>query len=569
MAGLAPEAGSREPNGVAAFLRTYGEWAGLLLILLAVAIIRYRLLGVPFDRDEGGYAYGGRLLLEGKRTYTDFYTMRYPAVFAAYALIMAVLGQTHVAVHGALLVMNAANIVLVFLLARRLFDPLVGVLAATFFALLSLGSYPEAFSANSEQFASLFATAGILHLVRTLDRERDGPVLLSGCLLGLAYLMKQQAVLFVAFGGLYLLAEGFWARAGKGRVASRVGLYVWGAALPFLLTAAFMAVTGRFDAFLFWTFTYASTYAASMPLALGWEIFQHRFPLVVMPALETWLLAALGLAAVWRPDTRNRAFFLMAFFLCAAVATSIGLYFRSHYFRFMFPPLALSAALGTVVLGDFVTRKRFRNLAALAIGVAVAILVCLEESAVFFRLSPDEVSRKTNGLNPFPESLEIARYLKGVTGPEDDIAVIGSEPQIYFYSERHAVTGHIYTYQLMEPHPYARAMQEEMIQDIESAKPKYVVVAFMPTSWLVHEDAEMYIFDWLETFLGRHYERVGLIDILSEVETNFYWDEAARGREPESRLHLGVYRRRSAPPPEEESPAEEGTEPSGAGDAGL
>ena len=60
----------------------------------------------------------------------------------------------------------------------------------------------------------------------------------------------------------------------------------------------------------------------------------------------------------------------------------------------------------------------------------------------------------------------------------------GSEPQIYFYSHRHSATGYIYTYPLMEPQKYARQMQSEMIHEIESAQPKYLISITMSLSWL-------------------------------------------------------------------------------------
>ena len=61
-------------------------------------------------------------------------------------------------------------------------------------------------------------------------------------------------------------------------------------------------------------------------------------------------------------------------------------------------------------------------------------------------------ARTTYSLNPFPESLEIAKIIKASTSSRDRIAVLGSEPQIFFYSNRRSATGHIYTYALMEDH---------------------------------------------------------------------------------------------------------------------
>ncbi|PYN18494.1 MAG: hypothetical protein DME05_00625, partial [Candidatus Rokuibacteriota bacterium] len=48
-------------------------WALCLLaaIGLLAAVIRFRLLEIPLDRDEGEYAYFGQLLLAGVPPYAD------------------------------------------------------------------------------------------------------------------------------------------------------------------------------------------------------------------------------------------------------------------------------------------------------------------------------------------------------------------------------------------------------------------------------------------------------------------------------------------------------------------
>ena len=44
-------------------------WLTLLGIVLFTAFLRYNIINVPFERDEGEYAYGGQLLLQGVATY--------------------------------------------------------------------------------------------------------------------------------------------------------------------------------------------------------------------------------------------------------------------------------------------------------------------------------------------------------------------------------------------------------------------------------------------------------------------------------------------------------------------
>jgi hypothetical protein len=152
------------------------------------------------------------------------------------------------------------------------------------------------------------------------------------------------------------------------------------------------------------------------------------------------------------------------------------------------------------------------------------------------------VSRFVYGANPFPESLKIAEYLQEHSSPDDTIAVIGSEPQIYFYSKRRSATGYVYTYALMENHPYAAKMQQEMIGQIESASPKYLVFVNITTSWMMRPNSEKMIFEWFERYV-RNYSQVGVIDILGMEQTDYYWDEKAAGCEPRSKNWLRVFRR--------------------------
>lgn len=87
------------------------------------------------------------------------------------------------------------------------------------------------------------------------------------------------------------------------------------------------------------------------------------------------------------------------------------------------------------------------------------------------------VSRGIYGNNPFPESVTIGRYIKNSTVETDQVAILGSEPQIYFYADRLCATGYIYTYSLMEEQVYNQRMHDEMIAEIEAAKPEILVFA--------------------------------------------------------------------------------------------
>ena len=121
---------------------------------------------------------------------------------------------------------------------------------------------------------------------------------------------------------------------------------------------------------------------------------------------------------------------------------------------------------------------------------------------------------------------------------------MGSEPQIYFYSNRRSATGHIYTYALMEDHNYAAQMQEEMIREIESWSPKFLVFVSIPTSWLARADSKKLIFKWFIQYQDKYYQKVGTVDIVSKEQTVYCWGQEYENYKPRSRSWILVYQRK-------------------------
>src|ERR1700681_2047843 len=110
--------------------RLLRPWIIVGLTVVFVLAVRVRLQEMPLERDEGEYAYAGQLILQGVPPYKEAYNMKLPGTYAAYALIMAVFGQSRSGIHLGLALVNAASIVLVFLLGRKLLDDVAGMAAA-------------------------------------------------------------------------------------------------------------------------------------------------------------------------------------------------------------------------------------------------------------------------------------------------------------------------------------------------------------------------------------------------------------------------------------------------------
>lgn len=530
-------------------------WLGLGLVVVATAAIRLRLVDLPLDRDEGEYAYMGRLLLDGIPPYARAYHFKLPGIYVAYAAIMAVFGPTATGIRLGLIVVNAATIVLLFLFARPFVGPAGGLAAAATYAGLSLSSAVLGLAAYAEHFVVLAALAGAVVLRAALVLPRPGPILASGALFGLAFLFKASGALFGAFGALMLLRAHFLGPSGSWRRAGAVtALFLVGAAVPVALVLLALAAAGVFPTFWFWAVQYGSHYASATSIPEGARALVgavgggsgHLWPLAVP--------AALGLAAlVLDPSLRPLRFVLVAFAAASFLATSATLNYRWQYFILLLPAWALLTAVSVVRVGTWLGagwRPAAVGCGVLLAAVPLALGLWFERD-VLFRLSPTAASRLIYGRNPFPEAVEVAEYIRARTTPNQTIAVLGSEPQIYFYADRLGATGFIYAYPLVEPNPWAVDLQRRMIAEIERASPEFIVFVSVPSSWLLRPHVDPLILRWFQQY-SRRYEAVGVLEI-HPTGTRRYWDDAARDHRPRADVWLGIFRRRSdvaeRPPP--------------------
>jgi hypothetical protein len=524
-------------------------WAALALVMICAGLIRVRLLAIPLERDEGEYAYIAQQILQGVPPYASGYSLKLPGIDAAYALILVVFGQTQTAIHMGLLMANLAAILLVFLFAKKLFNPVAGTAAAASFAIMSLGKSVMGLSANAEHFVILPALAGVLFIHRIAEKRRYCGVLAAGLLMGLAFIIKQHGIFFAVFGAVYLLYNDLrhipiqWKKC----IVSQI-IFGAGVATPFAVTCLLMRQTGVFKEFWFWTFTYAYKYVTSMPLYLGRQLFRTQSSQILAENILIWLFAMLGLLIVLlRSHFRVRAFFIVSFLVFSFLTICPGYYFRGHYFIMLLPVAAILAGAGFYGLFELLTGHCpgfLRGLVITLAGIAVAGFSLFSQRVYLFELSPTGVCRLIYDGNPFPESLEIAKYIKENTSPADTIAVFGSEPQIYFYSKRRAATRYIYAYQLMDRNEFTFEMQEEMVREIVAANPELVILVNVQASWIVKPESVPVIFEWSNGYVDEFFDTAGIIEIPEEGQTIYRWGAQAAGYSPGAGHWIGVYKRK-------------------------
>jgi 4-amino-4-deoxy-L-arabinose transferase-like glycosyltransferase len=475
----------------------------LVTVVLFTTGVRWRLLDVPLERDEGEYAYAGQLLLQGVVPYEHLYSMKLPGTYAAYALSMATFGQTRAGIHLGLLVVNLGTVLLIFGLGRALRDSATGAVAAAIFGVLSTSDSVLGFFAHAEHFVVALATAGMLLLFLAVEHDRRGLVLVSGITVGLGILMKQHGAMFAAAGSVYLLL----AHVRRGpprwrRIAISQALFALGVLVPLALTCSVIYLVGAFDKFRFWTLSYPWTYVSQVPQEHVWPLFWHQLGRVAGPALPLWLLAAAGLPfGLSDHRLRGRRTFLIIFVAFSALAVVPGFYFRRHDFLFVLPAVALLGALGVACVAD---RARAGGRRLLTGAVAVVTAACLAipvfwQREYLFRLTPEQAVRTTYAAAPFAETWHTGDFLR-----------------------RHTIAG-------------------DRIAVLEQAEPAFVVLVNVETSWLPRPGSSRLVFDWFRQY-QRQFELAGLAEY-GPRGARYRWTPDVLGPPTEERW-IAVYRRK-------------------------
>jgi 4-amino-4-deoxy-L-arabinose transferase-like glycosyltransferase len=521
----------------------------LLLCLIALfAAIRFRLRKMPLERDEGEYAYAGQLILQGVPPYKLAYNMKLPGTYAAYALILAVFGQTPAAIHIGLLLLNALTIVAVYVLAAQLFGSMAGLISAATYGILSTSPSVLGLQGHATHFVVLAAIFGLIVLLRAIEQRRLWLFFFSGVLLGLAFLMKQPGIFFSAFAAVYVVRSHWVRRDSWQDMAASVSVLLGGIALPYALTCLILWKAGVFGKFWFWTVSYARQYGELISWKDGLHTLLGRLPGVLRNSVPIWILAAAGVTTFWwKAESCRHRFFTLGFLAFSFLAVCPGFYFREHYFILLLPAVSLLAGIAVraamVWLSQRTASDFVRAIPALVFLTAFAVSL-LAQQEIFFELDPVSASVAIYGpLQPFAQASAIADYVRRHSEPGARIAVLGSEPEIYFYAQRHSATGYIYMYPLMETQRYSLKMQDEMIAEFETARPEFVAFVRFPVSWLSGPISDDHLQNWMEQYLPERYDSVGVAELTGPDHTEYRWDEEAKSYDTDSPYVIFLFRR--------------------------
>ena len=501
-------------------------WWFTVAVLVLVAAVRLRLLNFSLERDEGEYAYAGQLMLQGIPPYQLAFNMKFPGTYAMYALIMALFGETPAGIHFGLTIITTLTALMVYWLGKRMLDPTAGMVAATSYAVLAANTALFGLAGHAAHFEAFFATAGLCLMWKARQTARWQAAGAAGIMCGIAILMKQHAAVIAVWAfGVFVWGYLRGRKAAGTRSLWTPAAFGIGAAMPLGLCCLILWCAGVFHQFWFWTVDYARQYVSIVSISDIGSQFWWSFRSMASEDFWLWLPCLAGFVMIWFDERlRQTRLWLLGFTLASFLTTVPGFYFRTHYFLLTLPALGFLA--GSTVSGACELWRRKAGATRFSqwptgVYALLLMLTVVKTSDVWFVFARQD-AHALYGAELFPEAETVSKFIRENSKPDSQIAVLGSEPEIYFLSHRHSATGYIYAYPLMEPQAFAGTMQRDMIREIESNSPEFIVFVNQNFSWVQAPQSDVTIFRWWNDY-KTNYATVGLVEGNWPKPSRFYW----------------------------------------------
>jgi hypothetical protein len=535
---LNPKTTNKTENWAAFF---YKSWEGLLLCFAAMIYlyIRSNFLSIPMERDEGIYAYFGRLITEGKTPYLDFYEMRFPFIFYAYAFLVKIFGDFEGLAFG-ISCLNVLSLAVYYWIAKQLFnqEKLPAFFAVFAMAILGLTPQISGYTRQSEHIVVFLASIGFLLLQKTIVNNKNIYLFGAGAFMCLAMLTKTNAVCFIVAGGLltsiyYLFANAenspnFNFKAGLKRAFLKGLVYSVGVFSTFGAMCLYMLYLGVFGEMWYWAVTYVANITQTK---MSWldicQCVRTIFTLVRTDYEVFWGFAVIGLCAYIGlpskklPSNVSSKLFVGLGFVAGLGSVITGFHFNPHYWLMFMPFVGLAFGAFFFVIQVYINIKFIKLYYICSFLLLSGVLYyhnhCLDKNFPDYYTQPNhfQITRKVYGENLFPETYEVGKFLKKIARPHDQIALIGSEPQLFIYTGLYSASRHAYFAYLTSDttNTAAVAWQKEFYAEIQTQKPRFLVTYESGVSILRKETTSEWIFEKIhKEIIPQNYRRIAFVE---------------------------------------------------------
>lgn len=485
------------------------SWLAMATILLA-SLSRIFLASVAMTRDEGAYGYLGKLAASGFTPYVDFYEMKPPFLFYLYGLGGGVFGFSDLGLRLFGLFLNVVSCLLIYLTLKRYVQKPYALISAAMFALLSVNPYVFGFTMVAEHIVNALVLLSVYLVHKSYDLKGLKFLILAGASFAIAILTKQTAIVLSPVFLLIFILE-----KNKKPWMTQTAWFAAGAIIPALLMLILLMITGSLDEALYWLIKYPSQYTSTVGFEKGMGFLRFFFSRITGFQMSLFIIASLALITNLIYFKRRPNNWLLIYLFLAVVSILPGFRFYGQYWLLLFVPLAMLTGSALHEVGK--KNLRIGMFSGLAVIAFILIELVAHKNYYFFKgYSPDIEKLYVN--NPFDAIRKLSKYAGTLMNENENLMVIGSEPQAYLYADKIAPTKHVFMSMISNNDNASLLRMDAALNDLKTKKPEYVLYNLFPFSWGLGKNSSDHLYQGSFSFVNRNYTPVAAY----HMESNRY-----------------------------------------------
>jgi len=426
----------------------------LFLIILFSILIRIPFLNCPLFEDEGEYAYQAYFWLKGVNPYQSRFFFTLPGYPLLYFLVFKFFCPKILAIRIFLAVWNAGIIIFIYLIARKLISPTVGLVSAFLY-----GSYswlPLIRGNVGKEIYMMLPLCTALYLY-VLYREYSKKVILflSGIFLGLAVLFKQSALPLSGFFLVFICFES------KHKIRDVI-MFLIAASLPIIGCFIYGSHCIGIRKFFYCVISYRLN-TASIFCGTWWYHILRGFRSMIKSGIIFWLIPLiLNIKCIKKGFTY---YFLIAYLFFSFLGIALSGSWYANYWALILPSVCILLAWEIVKILQ--TKKKsyvFKSGLWLILPFFIYILISLHFHNFCLRFYPE-----------YQLTPKIAHYLKKNSNETDKIyAFLYRNAEIYFLARRRSSFPSLFRPQML----YRSENIKEFINHIETTKRPSLLITY-------------------------------------------------------------------------------------------
>lgn len=485
----------------------------LLCLIVFTVLIRIPALPQPLGPDQGIMSAIGQGMLRGEIPYKDNWEMASPAIFVTYALIFKIFGNGMIAVPAVDTIVASVNMILIFLLGRKLYGSRYGLFGAFLYALFSNGVSIGMNSAGeltagtywyTAQRESFVSPLSVLGTIIVLKGREDGKTIWFGCvglLGGIIFLFKFPFLLIFLLQLVFLNDQkNLRAQVFRREFFIRNGSAALGFIAALIPVLWFFWSKGAFHEMIDATFTYVYSIYGEMQVSYTGTIKAGLIKTITVAreGFLLWIFATVSSVFIIFNERNRKNMLVVCWAATSFLIVVAHREFFGYHYLVMFPPLSILATYGVKKIFEQNPMPKFSMVKD--IRLMIIVLAILANMVIYVSLNYKHYTRFLRYATgqksiqwyyghftayptheySFAADYLVSEFLKEKAHPTDLLFVLGGiESVIYVLTDLKSPSRFIYTWFLFSTERSHTAIAEryrkELLYDLETKSPKYIV----------------------------------------------------------------------------------------------